>query len=281
VALQLLDRAVAVLRAIGSSGEEGMRLVDLQRATGLSKPTVHRLLQSLTANGLVMVDGGTLRYRLGHELAVLGWSVAHRQQDLRTAATHSAMQLADECGDTVFVVVRSGFDAVCIDRRSGAFPIKALTVDVGTRRPLGVGASGMAILAALPEGESADILEAVAGRLPQYTSATVAQLRTAIREARRRGYAFSNGLFTEGVRSIGVPIRDFRQEPVAAIGVAAILPRIPARRLAELVAALDRERRRIESRLLAGAPSAGAPLPGRGRRAATQARAAHLTRESM
>lgn len=250
--LQTLDRAVTVLRALGSGGEEGLRLVDLQRIAKLTKPTAHRLLSALVAHGLVAHDASNRRYRLGQELAILGWSVAHRQQDLRTVSMHSASLLAEETGDTVFVVVRSGFDTVCIDRHTGAYPIKALTVDVGTRRPLGVGAGGLAILASLPPAECDAILEAVTDRLPGHTRASMSQIRAAIREARRTGLAVSNGFVTEGVRAVSVAIRDFRGEPIAAIGIAAIVSRMPARRVAELAHALERERRRIESRLLAG-----------------------------
>jgi DNA-binding IclR family transcriptional regulator len=267
MALQLIDRAVTVLHALGGSGEAGLRLIDVQRATGMSKPAAHRLLQSLVGNGFAALDPGTLRYRLGRELAVLAWSVAHRDQDLRAAMTRSAIELADETGDTVFVSVRSGFDAVCVDRCSGTFPIKALTVDIGTRRPLGIGVTGLSMLAALPVLECDEALEVNASRLGAYNGITVAQLRAAVRETQRRGYALSNGLFTESVRSVAVAIRDFRGAPVAAIGVAAILARIPQRRVPELAALLERERRRIESRLLAGHSTASAPAARPVRRA--------------
>ena len=256
--LQLLDRAVSLLRALGGGGEDGLRLVDLQRATGLSKPTAHRLLAGLVENGLVAHDAATRRYRLGHELAVLGWSVAQRTGDLQAIASHSAARLAEECGDTVFVVARSGLDTVCIERRSGTYPIKALTVDIGTRRPLGVGAGGLAILASMPEDEANAALATVAPRLAAFTSTPLTQLQAAVREARRHGYAVSNGYVTEGVRAISTVVRDFRGEAIAAIGVAAILPRIPRARVAELADALDRERRRIESRLLSGMGSSDA-----------------------
>lgn len=248
--LQTLDRAVTLLRALGSSGEEGMRLIDLQGTAKLTKPTTHRLLSALVAHGLVVRDPNSRRYRLGRELAILGWSVAHRQQDLRMLAMQSALLLAEETGDTVFVVVRSELDTVCIERRSGAYPIKALTVDVGTRRPLGVGAGGLAILASLQPEHCEGTLEAVAGRLAGQTLASSSQIRGAIREARKAGFALSNGYVTEGVRGIAVAIRDFLDEPIAAIGIAAIAARIPPARIAELAQRLERERRRLESRLL-------------------------------
>jgi DNA-binding IclR family transcriptional regulator len=54
--VQTIDRAVAVLNWLGNSGEQGIRLVDLQRALGLKRPTVHRILSSLVDHGLVSFD---------------------------------------------------------------------------------------------------------------------------------------------------------------------------------------------------------------------------------
>lgn len=251
--LQTLDRAVVLLRTLGSSGEEGMRLIDLERSMKLTKPTTHRLLSALIAHGLVARDEDTRRYRLGTELAILGWSVTHRQQDLRALAVQSATLLAEESGDTVVVVVRSGFDTVCIDRRSGAYPVQALTVDVGTRRPLGVGAGGLAILASLAPEQCDIVLRAVAGRLSGQTAASSSQIQAAIREGRKAGFTVSNGYVLEGVRGIAVAIRDFRGEPIAGIGIAAIAPRIPNARVPQLVQMLKRERRRLEAHLRSAA----------------------------
>jgi DNA-binding IclR family transcriptional regulator len=137
-----------------------------------------------------------------------------------------------------------------------------------------VGAGGLAILASMPEDEAEAALAAVAPRLAAFTSTPLAQLQAAVREARRHGYAVSNGFVTEGVRAISTVVRDFRGESIAAIGVAAILPRIPRARIAELAEALDRERRRIESRLLSGLgsgeaePDNAAPRPRAARAAA-------------
>ena len=63
--MQTLDRAVGVLTCLGHSGEQGMRLIDLQRALGLTRPTVHRILASLIDHGLVAYDEGSRTYRLG------------------------------------------------------------------------------------------------------------------------------------------------------------------------------------------------------------------------
>ena len=60
------------------------------------------------------------------------------------------------------MIVESRFrSSICSARALGDYPIKALTLDVGIRRPLGVGAGGLAILCALPEAEADEIIDAI------------------------------------------------------------------------------------------------------------------------
>jgi len=58
---------------------------------------------------------------------------------------------AEEVGDTVYLVVRSGMEAVCLERIEGPSPVRVLTLDSGSRRPLGLGAGGLAILPRYPK----------------------------------------------------------------------------------------------------------------------------------
>jgi DNA-binding IclR family transcriptional regulator len=170
----------------------------------------------------------------------------------------------------VVVVARSGFDTVCIDRRTGAYPIKALTVDIGTRRPMGVGAGSLSMLGMLPPQESDSILQAVAERLPAHTRASMAQIRAAVRVARDAGFAVSNGYVTERVRAIAVAIRDLRGDASVSLGIAAIESRIPERRIPQLVNALQRERARVETRIRSGSPPRPDPSERRAGHAVTR-----------
>lgn len=253
---QTVDRAVAVLRLLAAAGEAGMRLVDLQQATGLSKATVHRLLVSLLQHGLVEQNGETRRYRLGMEMAVLGWSVSSSRVDLRQICGIEMQALADETGDTAFLAVRSGYDTVCIERKMGHYPIKAFTVEVGTRRPLGIGAGGIIMIAALPEHEAEVVFESIREPLRAYPDVSESKLRDAVDQAREAGYALSDGLVLRGVRGLAVLIRDSQNMPAAALSLSAVQDRIHAARIPALVKALDSRRLRIE-RTLAGKRLAG------------------------
>jgi DNA-binding IclR family transcriptional regulator len=246
--VQSLERALTILQHLGSAGEQGLRLLDLQEKTGLARPTVHRLLATLVARGFAARGAESHRYCLGPELAVLGWSVLNRL-DLREVCQPEVYELAQETGDTAFLTVRSGYDTVCIDRKMGPYPIRAFTVDVGTRRPLGVGAGGVAFLAALEARETAEICKAIAPRLKAYASVSAATIQEAVAACRRDGYALSDGLVMKGIRGLALTVRDAKGWPVAAVSIAAVRDRITPSRLPALVEALRRHRRAIERRL--------------------------------
>lgn len=248
---QTVDRAVAVLRHLAAGGEAGLRLVDLQGLTQLSKPTVHRILSSLARNGMVSQDTATKRYRLGGEIAILGWMAARYSPDLRELCRPAMERLAEESGDTVFLAVPSGHDSVCVDRKTGSYPIKAFTVDVGTRRPLGIGATGIALLAKLDPVAEEQVYASVRRRLSHYSNVDEPAIRAAVKRARVDGYAYSDGHVLPAVRGIGTVFTTRGGVVVGALGLAAIRERMSPARVKTLVAALAASRAQIERRLAA------------------------------
>lgn len=245
---QSIDRAVQLLRLVAADAD-GKRLVDLQRETGLTKPTVHRILRSLQQNGLVDQEELGKRYILGQEISILGWTANRQAYDLRELAANQMSAVAQRTGDTSFLTVRSGLDAVCLDRQSGSYPVKAFTIDVGNRRPIGVGAGGIILLASLPDDEFESVMEGVEERLDRYPMASIQVIRRAADKARERGYALSDGFVLDGVRGIGVSIRDVNGVPIAALSVAAIKSRITPDRVPELVSLLKSHASQIEQRI--------------------------------
>jgi len=136
---------------------------------------------------------------------------------------------------------------VCTARALGSYPIKALTLDVGIRRPLGVGAGGLAILCALGEAEADEIVAANARRYAKLSVLDAARVRDAVREGRERGYAFLDSPVFPGTAALGVAFP--AHAPFAAISVAAISARLDATRRVEVAAALQRQVRALERAL--------------------------------
>lgn len=246
---QTLERAIGLIRILAGGGAEGCRLVDLQQTSGLTKPTVHRILGTLKQQGMVEQVEDSRRYRLGQEMAVLGWSANRTVYDLKELAAEDLAAVAAKTGDTGFLSIRSGTEAVCIDRQAGNYPVKAFTVEVGTRRPLGVGATGVALLAALLPDEAETVLDAIKGSLDRFPDAGLPQIREAMQRARQVGYALSDGLMLKGVRGVAVVIRDGAGRPIAGIGTAAINDRLPRSRIPEIVRILRIHANHVEQRI--------------------------------
>ena len=108
---------------------------------------------------------------------------AARQFDIRGICRPVLQRLALRAGDTAYLIVRSSDEAVCIDLQEGPSPIRVVTLQVGSRRPLGVGAGGLAILAALPTAERQQVLRSVENQVQDQCGVSRAFLRTSQRLA--------------------------------------------------------------------------------------------------
>ncbi len=246
--VQSVRRALEILHILSfNASSSGMRFSDLQAQSGLSKGTLHRLLKSLLTEGFVEQAAGSRVYYLGLEFLSMGERAANRL-DIRAVTQPSLERLSHATGDTVMLTIRSGLDAVCIDRREGSFPVKVLTQNVGTRRPLGIGSGSLALLAAIPDEEVENVLRRNASRLAAYPTVSVDTLRKAVADTRERGYAFNPGHLLKGMYGIGVTIY-LAKQPVAALSIAANYGRMNVERRKEIAEMLRREATRLTDEL--------------------------------
>jgi DNA-binding IclR family transcriptional regulator len=236
---QSIARIDLLLSALSREPEKGLRLAEVCAATGLGKATAHRLLSGLVTYRLVDHDAGSGRYFVG--LKIFSWASGVGNRNGLIELVRPAMQrLVERFGDTVYLVVRSGEAAVCVERLEGSYPIKTLTLKVGDRRPLGIGAGSAAMLAALPEAERAAILaEGAAGRRAFPLSDQ--DLAAIVEEAAQQGHACIDGKIVPGVCTVGAAIRLDNGSPVAAISVSAVSGRMEPARRSEIARAVRAE----------------------------------------
>lgn len=234
---QSIERVVNLLRVVASRGRSGMRLGDVTAATGLPSSTCSRMLQRLESEGMLERHPVTRKYALGPLLYELGL-LARPRFYLAERCEDTLAALAESTQDTVYLSERRGLEAVCSARALGDYPVKALTLDVGVRRPLGVGAGGLAILCALPAAETDEIIAAHADSYPKLSTLTADRVRAAVGEGRERGYAFLDAAVYPGTAAVGVTIPAL--VPTAAISVAAISSRLDEKRRASIAAELQR-----------------------------------------
>jgi len=245
---QSIRRAVAILKEISAYGQGGIRLVDIANAMQLERPTVHRIIRGLMSQGMVAQNPRSKLYTLGPVVYELGLAAAPLH-NLRELCQPSLHRLAQRSGDSVYLVMRSGMDSVCLDRLEGNFPIKTQTLDIGRRRPLGSGASGMAILLGLSENERQHIVQINAERYPLFGVLTAERLRAAIAKSLRVGYAVNEEDVLPGVVAIGAPLRHGDGTCYAGISIASIAPRMAEPRRSELANMLLKEARQLSRKL--------------------------------
>ncbi|GGH39851.1 IclR family transcriptional regulator [Microbacterium album] len=248
---QAVSRAALLLRLVTGQGEEGATFAHLVSASGLTRPTAHRLLSALRAEGMVDRDAVTSRWLPGPELYLMG-SVAAARYDVASRSRDVVRSLAAATEESAFLSVRRGDETVCLVREDGAFPIRSFVLYEGVRFPLGVASAGLAILAFLPEDEIAAYLERH-GELPKRwgEAHSAAQLRRRIAQTQDRGYSVNPGLIVEGSWGMGAAVFDRAGRPAWALSVTGVEFRFGPERRARLGRALLAHAHELTGRLKA------------------------------
>jgi len=223
----VLDRSVAIIDAVDAGARSFTAIAE---ATGLTKPTAHRLINALQTHGLLMhVDG--VGYTLGPRFLALA-STAVRELPLRQLARPFLEALATSTGESAQLYVRSGDRRICVDAVESDNELRTI-VRIGASLPLGKGSAGKVFLAWGPTPTTEDL----------------GDLETALLTTRRRGWADSYGEREEGVASVSAPIFGRNDELLAAISVSGPQARLAGQQAKRYGPALVEAARRIEALL--------------------------------
>jgi DNA-binding IclR family transcriptional regulator len=231
--VQTLDRSVSVLEAVAVAGPSTLSgIVD---ATGLARPTAHRLAVALERHGLLARDGAG-RFRLGGRLVAWGAQSA-RSLVLVEVAGAVLADLVEQTGESAQLYVREADRRVCVAAHERPRGLRD-TVPLGAVMPLDRGSGGKVLLAWATDGgrHGVDARELAA--------------------VRRRGWAESVGEREPGVASVSAPVHDGDGAVIAAVSVSGPADRMgarPGRRFGAAVVA-------AASRLTAGTAGAHPPV---------------------
>lgn len=214
-----VDRALVILEFLGTQTKEvGVR--ELGQAIGLSKSSVHRILQTLRARGFVKWNPDNARYSLGLRAFEVGCGIL-RSMEAHSVAKPYLEQLVNALGETAFLGVLDDYELVYIDKIDGRRSVR-MYADIGARRPLHCTGIGKALLAHLDKSEIDRIL--AAKPLTRYTRNTITDpdvLRQELEKIRRQGYAEDNEEMEEGLYCVGAPVFNYSGKPVASMSVSA------------------------------------------------------------
>jgi DNA-binding IclR family transcriptional regulator len=247
-----IQKVCAILRVLAQRSP--LRLTDIADTTSLNKATALRILNSLIEEGFVSRVAGAKTYELGQEARVMAVG-ARRSVDIAELAQPSLLRLSERSADTALLSVRSGVEALYLARSVGNHPLQPNYLQIGSRRPLGVGAGALALLVWLPDAEIEAVIEVIVPRLAKSPRITPKFLRERIAMARKAGHTVLIDAAFPGMGGVGVPVRDDAGEVVAALSIGAASDRI-RRREGELADMLKKEAQ-VLARALAQAPKNG------------------------
>lgn len=233
-----ISRAHCVLEAMSTSAE-GSSFTEIMARTDFSRTTTHRVLSSLQSVNYVYQDPETRRYHLGSALAQL--ARRSNQSDLAALCGRSARRVAKDSGDTVFLSVPEGVASLCVMRELGDFPIRTLTLEAGDRSPIGVGATGQALFAMMPESARRAALKVNKNWMMEY-NITPLQAEACFSDFHTRGYALNPSLVIPGMSAVALPVVIDNSRAIVSIGIGAINERMSQTRIEQdLLPLLRRE----------------------------------------
>lgn len=205
-----VGKSLALLKVVAFSGADGMTLSAAARRASVHTATARRLLQSLVEEGYISYDPYSRFYHLGvmpYELvARAGDDVAsiHLRQRLRKSLRHTQEPLRG----IICLSVPSLGDSLCIDVLAGDTVIGVNTLEIGSRRPLGVGAASLALLATIDEPERESIITRDAERYLKYGSLNADVIRNAAKKLSEVGYVVNEAYVIPDISAIAIPLVD-------------------------------------------------------------------------
>jgi DNA-binding IclR family transcriptional regulator len=202
-----------------------LAVAELASRAEIPKPTVHRMVNHLMAEGLLRSDAVTRGLAPGPRFTGLfckAQAASWAGSPIRLLMDALVAEIRETCN--LGVLDR---DAVLyIERVECDWPIR-VQLAAGSRVPLHATAIGKLLLAHLPAAARRRLLQSI--RLNPLTASTLTEvedLERTFTEIRRNGHALNDAESTEGVIGLAVPVRSPGGRVVAGLSVHAPITRL-------------------------------------------------------
>ncbi|WP_409300839.1 IclR family transcriptional regulator domain-containing protein [Peribacillus sp. SCS-155] len=206
-----------VLNAFDSSSVY-LTLSDLERKTGINKATVRRFVLTLVDLGYVRISEAN-KFQLSPKVLDLG---AHYLESLNLPdIAHPILEIiASKVKESTNLAILDKADIVYLSRVNAAERIIGANLRVGSRLPYYATSLGKALVAWLPEEDRRDIWSSA--KIEALTDKTIIdfqEFEAHLSTCRQLGYADGNDELEIGLRSIAVPIFNWKGKPIAAMNI--------------------------------------------------------------
>ncbi|MBK4218173.1 IclR family transcriptional regulator [Paracoccus caeni] len=234
--VQVLDRALDMLDLL--AGSQGLTLSEVAERTEQSPSTVHRLLHSLGARGMVESDPATQAWHIGPATFRLGTAFM-RRSGIVERARPILRGLMEHTGETANLGILSGDAVLFVSQIETQETIRAF-FPPGTSSPLHASGIGKALLAfGRPQILEDFLRRAPLQRFTDKTLTTPEALQEDMARIRARGFSFDDEEKTRGMRCIAAPVFDLSGEAIAGISVSGPTHRVGSEHVKTLGAAVS------------------------------------------
>lgn len=200
-------------------GEETeLGVTELSKRLALHKNNVFRLLATLESRGYMEQNKLTGNYRLGLRVLELG-QVFIKHMGLLKMARPVLEEINEKCNETAYLGLIRDNRVVYVDAVEANRPVRVVS-RVGVGLPVYASAVGKVQIAY----ETADERDRAlgSGALIQFTPNTVtdrAKLAQHLELVQKQGYALDDEEFDDGIRCVGVPVRDYTRRVIAGLSI--------------------------------------------------------------
>lgn len=203
-------------------------------AEQLNEPvsSVYRMLHTLSEAGWVEQDGRRSAYRVGLRMLSLS-EILLRRMDIRQIAAPVMRRIHALTGETIFLCIRHGTQAVCIERLDG-IRVNSRVLQLGSSLPLHIGAAPRALLAFDDQSAWEEYARSLGSEGYNWRmDPSRAELFRHLAEDREQGFVLVDNEITSGIAAVGAPVHNHRGEVVASLSMSgireAILEETPGR----------------------------------------------------
>lgn len=186
--------------------------------TGITKSTVHRILQDLSSIGWTYQDIEDKNYYMG--LKFLAFANEWRMNiDLVKQFDPVLRIISEKCGQTSFINIIDGEKAFCLHKVESSNVVRVAS-EIGKEQFFHAGASGKILLAFAPAWLVEKILSAPLQAFTPFTVTDPDIIRKQLNEVRKNGYCASVEEVDPGVAALSVPSLNSDKNIVMSVSVA-------------------------------------------------------------
>lgn len=212
-----VGKALQVLEEVASFGRP-VRFSEVLAASEFPKPTLYRLIQTLSSQGMLDHDPESNLYSPGTRLVRLAHA-AWRQSSLAQVARPHLEALSELTGETIHLAKLDSAQVLYLDKCNAAQPVEMYS-DAGKVGPAYCTGVGKAMLAYLPQDEAQSLIRQQSfHKFTDQTLTTAEALQEELVEIKSHGYGFDREEHEPTIICVSVPILSQNGRVLGAVSV--------------------------------------------------------------